>query len=166
LNGLEQFQSTGSTSLTSPTSIQERTVGTRALGPVGERVFILFDHILGSQENFSITLLTSLKFNSPTCCLFTFRTASNTAHDFLSSLYSFLEVGVFDEGDYLILDNASIHDAEEIQQMLWILCEKYSISIVFLPTYSPELDPAELVFSHIKRWIEKKPYRKSNFGGY
>ena len=53
-------------------------------------------------------------------------------------------------GDHLVLDNASVHVGADTVDMIDALCKAAGIRIVFLPTYSPELDPCELVFGWVK----------------
>jgi hypothetical protein len=56
----------------------------------------------------------------------------------------------------VILDNASIHKAKEIQPMLKLL-EKRGLTLYFLPPYSPELNRIELLWHKMKyEWMEFK----------
>ena len=58
-------------------------------------------------------------------------------------------------GDFFICDNASIHKAEEIAEPLSDLLSNNGIRLVFLPTYSPELNPCELVFAQVKAYLRR-----------
>jgi transposase len=49
----------------------------------------------------------------------------------------------------LIMDNASIHKSEETEMLI----RKAKCKLVFLPPYSPDLNPIEHVWSHKKRKI-------------
>ncbi len=49
----------------------------------------------------------------------------------------------------LVVDNASIHKVEGIRKMV----EEHSARLLFLPSYSPDLNPIELTFSSIKSWL-------------
>ena len=40
---------------------------------------------------------------------------------------------------YLILDNASFYKGEKIENMV----KKYDVNLLYLPTYSPDLNPIE-----------------------
>lgn len=51
----------------------------------------------------------------------------------------------------LIMDNASIHRSERIKEM----CLDAGVKLVFLPPYSPDLNPIEEFFSDLKRFIKK-----------
>jgi transposase len=58
-----------------------------------------------------------------------------------------------EEGDTLVIDNASVHIAADTAERLNGLLNAAGIRILTLPTYSPELNPVELVFAQVKRWI-------------
>ena len=53
--------------------------------------------------------------------------------------------------DVFVLDNARIHIASESSEMIAQILDLAGVRMVFLPAYSPELNPCELVFSHVKR---------------
>lgn len=50
----------------------------------------------------------------------------------------------------VILDNAKIHMHRELQDMT----HSTGVPFFFLPPYSPQLNPIELQFSLLKRWIQ------------
>ena len=52
------------------------------------------------------------------------------------------------EDDVIILDNASFY----IKKKLFELAEKHNVKIIFLPPYSPELNPIE----HFWHWLKKQ----------
>lgn len=54
-------------------------------------------------------------------------------------------------GDVLVLDNAAPHHGDDSWNFIEKLLEAANVSIVFLPAYSPELNPCELVFGAVKR---------------
>ena len=53
-------------------------------------------------------------------------------------------------GDVLVLDNAAIHHAAGVWDALDAIFAAAGITVLFLPVYSPELNPAELIFSQSK----------------
>jgi transposase len=59
-------------------------------------------------------------------------------------------------GDYLILDNASVHRDHHNLPILNDLLQANHIELIYLPTYSPELNPCELVFQYIKKTIKNR----------
>jgi transposase len=72
----------------------------------------------------------------------------------------YLEMYVLDllvGGKVLIMDNHPVHCAKAVQQFL----EKHNVPYVYLPRYSPELNPIEEAFSKIKHFIRKLKPRTS-----
>lgn len=51
----------------------------------------------------------------------------------------------------LVLDNARIHSYQELLDA----AEAVGVLVIFLPPYSPWLNPIEFTFSFLKRWISK-----------
>ena len=49
----------------------------------------------------------------------------------------------------LVVDNASIHKVAGIRELV----EDHGMRLMFLPSYSPDLNPIELSFSSIKAWL-------------
>ncbi len=52
-------------------------------------------------------------------------------------------------GDVVILDNLSSHKSEHARRLI----ESRGATLVFLPPYSPDLNPIEMVFSKIKQLL-------------
>ena len=53
----------------------------------------------------------------------------------------------------IVMDNASFHR----KKVLVKLAQKSSCSVIFLPTYSPALNPIEKFWTHLKRKLKKNP---------
>ncbi len=53
------------------------------------------------------------------------------------------------KGDVIILDNARVHKAKEAAEVI----KKHGIEVLFLPPYSPELNPIEMMWSKLKYYI-------------
>lgn len=51
----------------------------------------------------------------------------------------------------LIMDNASFHRSERIQQM----CSEHGVKLMYLPPYSPDLNPIEEFFAELKAFIKR-----------
>ena len=49
----------------------------------------------------------------------------------------------------LVVDNASIHRVDGIHELI----EASGMRLMFLPAYSPDLNPIELTFSSVKAWL-------------
>jgi transposase len=52
----------------------------------------------------------------------------------------------------LIMDNASFHHGERIEQ----LCREAGVKLLYLPRYSPDLNPIEEFFAELKAFIKKQ----------
>jgi hypothetical protein len=84
------------------------------------------------------------------------RSKSNSSLDFFRFVYDMITQHYLYSHDYLICDNAAIHYARDISPMLSILFDYCNIRLIFLPTYSPELNPCELIFAQIKRQLRNR----------
>lgn len=51
----------------------------------------------------------------------------------------------------LMIDNAGFHQPERLQQ----LCNDAGVKLLFLPPYSPDLNPIEEFFSEVKAFIKR-----------
>jgi DNA phosphorothioation-dependent restriction protein DptG len=65
-----------------------------------------------------------------------------------------------DKQHYLLLDNARIHHAKQACQELGLstikeLLIQKNIQPKYLPAYTPELNPVELCFNFIRKYVEK-----------
>lgn len=49
------------------------------------------------------------------------------------------------------MDNASFHHTERIEQM----CANAGVKLVYLPPYSPDLNPIEEFFAELKKFIKR-----------
>jgi transposase len=66
-----------------------------------------------------------------------------------------IEAGYLGAGDYLICDNARIHGAADTFEILTGILNMAGVELVYLPPYSPELNPIELVFMQVKRHLRE-----------
>lgn len=55
-------------------------------------------------------------------------------------------------GQILIMDNVSFHKMNSIIELI----ERAGVRVVFLPPYSPELNPIENMWSKLKSYIKKQ----------
>ena len=55
-----------------------------------------------------------------------------------------------EEGTTIVMDNASFHRKKQLYQ----ICSKYGFNLIFLPPYSPELNPIEKYWYVLKRRIK------------
>ncbi|CZT13846.1 uncharacterized protein RAG0_17338 [Rhynchosporium agropyri] len=67
----------------------------------------------------------------------------------------------------LIMDNASFHRSERVEQM----CNDAGVKLVYLPPYSPDLNPIEEFFAELKVFIKKhwqtsEKFPEQDFAGF
>jgi transposase len=58
-------------------------------------------------------------------------------------------------GQVVVMDNLSAHKGERIKELI----ERWGCQLVYLPSYSPDLNPIEEAFSKIKRLVRKAEAR-------
>jgi transposase len=62
---------------------------------------------------------------------------------------------VLKPGDCVIWDNLSVHKTRPVQQLF----EKAEVELLFLPPYSPDLNPIEMCWSKMKTFLRAKAAR-------
>jgi hypothetical protein len=128
----------------------------RVVGLRGTRT-VRVSHASLDERLTATTLLTPQNSQKP--LTFWIREESNDQWDFFEFLVSAVEEGSLKSGDILVIDNAAVHAGMDSYPLLNAFLEASSIQIVFLPAYSPELNPTELVFGFVKNFLRK--YRHS-----
>ena len=58
-------------------------------------------------------------------------------------------------GQVVVMDNLSAHKGEQVKEMI----EQRGCQLIYLPSYSPDLNPIEEAFSKIKRLMRKAEAR-------
>ena len=106
-------------------------------------------------ETVTATLLTSIDIRDPHMKI-SFRKQTNNQFDFLKFIFQCLVSGMLRWGDTLIMDNAQIHKSRHSFPLISEALRVKGVNILFMPTYSPELNPCELVFSKVKFYIRKE----------
>jgi transposase len=81
---------------------------------------------------------------------FGLREDSNDQYDWARFILDAIECGALEAGDVLVLDNAGVHQGEDSFEIIFQTCLHLGVQIQFLPAYSPELNPCELVFATVK----------------
>jgi transposase len=77
-------------------------------------------------------------------------TDSTAFESFIEQLLPFM--GIWPEPQsVLVMDNASFHHTERIEQM----CRDAGVKLVFLPPYSPDFNPIEEFFAELKAFIKR-----------
>jgi len=60
-------------------------------------------------------------------------------------------------GQFVVMDNASFHKSQKTKDLI----ESVGCKLIFLPPYSPDLNPIEKFWANMKRWIKQQI---ENFG--
>jgi len=55
-------------------------------------------------------------------------------------------------GQFVVMDNASFHKSQKTKELI----ESVGCKVIFLPPYSPDLNPIEKFWANMKRWIKSK----------
>ena len=118
----------------------------KVLGLVGQRTWLQANTL--QEASASVTILTALEPSEPVVMLW--RTESNTQWDFLNFVIYCLQIKALRRGDFLIVDNAAVHGGSASYPILDMVLTAFGVKLVFLPAYSPELNPCELVFNVVK----------------
>jgi len=79
------------------------------------------------------------------------------ADDFRGFLFDL--IGKIPHESVLIMDNCKIHHAEVVEGMLQMIKRSNGIDVVFLPPYSPFLNPIEYAFNFLKNHIAATDFR-------
>jgi transposase len=89
------------------------------------------------------------------CTYISGRTESNAQEDFFKFVVECVQGGYLTQGDTLVCDNASVHGGSETLETLLQYLKLKGVKLVYLPTYSPELNPCELIFAQVKRYLRE-----------
>jgi len=82
---------------------------------------------------------------------------TNDSSQFSDFIMKNLASGFLQRGDFLVLDNASIHRYQESDGMEEYLWNYHGIFLQFLPTRSPELNPIELLWNILAQRLKHLP---------
>ena len=55
------------------------------------------------------------------------------------------------KGQIVIMDNASIHKSQKVRDLI----EAAGCRLIYLPPYSPDLNPIETFWANMKSWIKE-----------
>ena len=55
-------------------------------------------------------------------------------------------------GHFVVMDNAAFHRSQKTKELI----ESVGCKVIFLPPYSPDLNPIEKFWAHMKRWIKNR----------
>ncbi len=92
---------------------------------------------------------------------------NGTSYSFKALLIRAIVDGFFEPWDFLVIDNCQIHsgsDCSDIVEFMWNAIgpdgRPLRVFVLFLPTYSPELNSIELVFRTIPQRMKALRRRK------
>ena len=89
------------------------------------------------------TILSSMRLDGSTA--FTTCQGGTTGGKFLDYLKGTL-IPTLHPGDIVVMDNLRTHHIEEVKNVLW----EAKVSLMYLPAYSPDLNPIEMMWSKVK----------------
>jgi putative transposase len=133
----------------------------RGVGPCGSVVNAV--NTVDLKETIKVFLLTNCDPGSTSPVFITMRSdgGANTRFDFLDFMTTCIRNSQLVAGDVLVLDNATIHKAADVISIFSSLMQAAQVRVCFLPAYSPELNPCELVFGGSKQYLRYRR-RSSN----
>jgi len=102
----------------------------------------------GKKERVSLIAASSLDGSMTEQALVVTDTVNQNA--FLSFLATTL-LPTLPQGSVIIMDNWSVHHGDEVRE----LALAYGCELLYLPTYSPDLNPIEHLFAKIKAFIKR-----------
>ena len=98
---------------------------------------------LNTPANTSI--LSSVRLNGETC--YTTYSGGTTGKKFVDYLENML-IPTLKEGDIIVMDNMRSHHVKEVEEVI-SRSEKH-LTLLYLPPYSPDFNPIEMMWSKIK----------------
>ena len=98
------------------------------------------------------TILSSIRLDGSAA--FTTYAGGTTGEKFLDYLKNTL-IPTLHPGDIVVMDNLRVHHIEEVKTVLW----NAKISVMYLPAYSPDLNPIEMMWSKVKSILRKMKER-------
>ncbi len=103
-----------------------------------------------TKEN--ITMLGAMNLNGLICMM---TVNGGTTEEVFQAFIDQLLVPVLRKGQFVVLDNLSSHKVEGVRESI----EKSGAKLVYLPPYSPELNPIEQCWSKLKNLLKKAAAR-------
>jgi len=128
----------------------------KVLGVVNQRTWIKDSDLHGNS--LSVTLLVRLD-QQP--IFVELREDSNTQYDFLTVVALAIRSGFLRSGDFLLVDNACVHGGTATLLLLLDMLAIVNVQLIYLPKYSPELNPCELVFNLMKSYLRNHRNRRN-----
>lgn len=101
-------------------------------------------------------LMAAIRLNEPTGrnCFYKLGRFSGTSLSFLAYILEMVRSGFMTPGDVLVLDNARIHSTDYCEYLSDTLWTMVHVRVIYLPAYSPELNPIELCFNYFSQILK------------
>jgi len=120
----------------------------RAVGPRSRRIRLQATN--GLNDTINMSAMITARLDAPRNFVYQLRINTNDQWAFINFIRYLIDCNHLVAGMYLVVDNASIHHGIDSRDRLREILTTAGINIIFLPTYSPELNPIELCFAQIK----------------
>ena len=101
------------------------------------------------------TVLSSIRQNGD--CAYTVYPGGTTAERFAEYLKTKL-LPTLSEADIIVMDNMRSHHAKAVKQLL----DSSKVTYLYLPPYSPDLNPIEKMWSKLKAFLRKEKIRMAS----
>ena len=96
----------------------------------------------------STTIISSIRTDGE--CVYTTFSGANNGEKFKEYLKNHL-IGSLKQGDIVVMDNSKAHKVDGVKALI----ESVGASLLYLPPYSPDLNPIEQMWSKIKAFLRK-----------
>lgn len=114
----------------------------RAWAPVGE----FPDEAVPRNRGTVTTMIGALTIGGLTAMM---TIEGGTSADVFAAYVEHVLVPELEVGDFVVLDNLAAHKDKRVKAMI----EQAGAKLIFLPPYSPELNPIELAWAKVKWWL-------------
>ena len=98
------------------------------------------------------TILSSVRLDGSTA--FTTYSGGTTGKKFIAYLKDTL-IPTLHPWDIVVMDNLRTHHIAEVRRVLW----EAKVTLMYLPAYSPDLNPIEMMWSKVKAFLRKVKQR-------
>ena len=134
--------------------VDENTVPDRGWAPLGQKTYATVTG--GKKERVSIVAGYCIATKTT---MAEFEYSGTMTKDLFVSWFDQILVPELTPGKIIILDNAKVHKSPEILD----LADSAGCKVVFLPPYSPDLNPIEKFWANLKRAIKSVVRKVSTF---
>lgn len=128
----------------------------RLRGHRNQRPTVIHDYHRQGGESWTVNFMTNLLTDPP--FFFTIVPGSSNSHRYVSFWVQAARLRLLRRGQCALVDNMNFHVIGWSADVVRTVLREYGVAYKALPKYSPELNPAELVFSALKRCLlDAKP---------